>query len=63
MACSWIGFQSSCFDVIVAFPNSHKLDVLEPFFFFFLEASAVWSYGPESKLLLLKGASRLEFIK
>lgn len=35
MACSWIGFQSSCFDVIVAFPNSHKLDVLEPFFFFF----------------------------
>lgn len=33
VACGRMGFQSSCFDVIVAFLNSHKLYVLEHFFF------------------------------
>lgn len=53
MAYSWIGFQSSCFDVIVAFPNSHKLDVLEPFFFLRLYCSEVQnqSFCYESEII------------
>lgn len=32
VACGRMGFQSSCFDVIVAFLNSHELYVLEHVF-------------------------------